>query len=520
MKYRESKKDKTLRGWFNTDYSRRFLRKIELQEGNLRGINALNLSFEYPITAIAGRNGAGKSTILALACCAYHNNKNGFKPNKRNTTYYTFSDFFIQHAEETPPQGIKIKYTFALDYLKKTELRPEGKGLAYQIRHKKTGGRWNDYADRVKKNVIFLGIDRIVPHSERSQSKSYSRAFKTAPTRGWENKVKNCVGSIINKNYDEYRHLEYHKYNLPIVKSGETIYSGFNMGAGENALFEIFSTIYSAGEGSLIVVDEIELGLHSEAQRKLLEKLKDVCIETKTQIICTTHSRDVFDSLPNEARIYIESVNGNTKITNPISSEFAFSKLSGGLNKELEIFVEDDVAKTLLFSALPAHIRSRVTIKIIGSASAISRQLAASYIRYADKPLLAIFDGDQRTKENDNLSHAKNMAEKVNPDFDDWFKKNITYLPGDTWPEAWLIQKSENILENLSIAIGADSDALKDFLEYSLQAGKHNEFYELAKHSGLDRNHCLQIVTAQVSQSFSIELQPLVQKIEHLLAAS
>ena len=128
MKYRESKKDKTLRGWFNTDYSRRFLRKIELQEGNLRGINALNLSFEYPITAIAGRNGAGKSTILALACCAYHNNKNGFKPNKRNTTYYTFSDFFIQHAEETPPQGIKIKYTFALDYLKKTELRPEGKG--------------------------------------------------------------------------------------------------------------------------------------------------------------------------------------------------------------------------------------------------------------------------------------------------------------------------------------------------------------------------------------------------------
>ena len=87
-------------------------------------------------------------------------------------------------------------------------------------------------------------------------------------------------------------------------------------------------------------------------------------------------------------------------------------------------------------------------------------------------------------------------------------------------PEAWLIQKSENILENLSIAIGADSDALKDFLEYSLQAGKHNEFYELAKHSGLDRNHCLQIVTAQVSQSFSIELQPLVQKIEHLLAAS
>ena len=87
--------------------------------------------------------------------------------------------------------------------------------------------------------------------------------------------------------------------------------------------------IYKVGD----TIRQVKLSL----ERQLNMELKDVCIETKTQIICTTHSRDVFDSLPNEARIYIESVNGNTKITNSISSEFAFSKLSGGLNKELEI---------------------------------------------------------------------------------------------------------------------------------------------------------------------------------------
>ena len=79
MKYRESHKDKQLRKRFANDNTHALLRQIILSKGSLRGINSLNITFEYPITAIAGRNGAGKSTILALACCAYHNVKNGFK---------------------------------------------------------------------------------------------------------------------------------------------------------------------------------------------------------------------------------------------------------------------------------------------------------------------------------------------------------------------------------------------------------------------------------------------------------
>ena len=30
------------------------------------------MDFQYPLSVIAEKNGSGKSTILAMACCAYH----------------------------------------------------------------------------------------------------------------------------------------------------------------------------------------------------------------------------------------------------------------------------------------------------------------------------------------------------------------------------------------------------------------------------------------------------------------
>lgn len=517
MKYRDSQKDKTLRTWFTSDMSRSLLRRIKLNTGTLRGLSALDISFEYPITAIAGKNGAGKSTILALGCCAFHNAATGFRLPKRKNSYYTFSDFFIQHSSEVSPQGLSITYWIAYDNWKKAPVVPDGVGIAPQVRRKIKGGKWNDYDTRVPRTVVFLGIERIVPHSERSQSRSYSRVFKETKPKGWELKVMAAVGFVLGKTYDDFRYHAYSKYSLPIVRCGDTIYSGFNMGAGENALFEIFSTIYSAGDGALLVMDEVELGLHAEAQRKFIDKLKDVCLEMHTQVVCTTHSREIFDCLPNDARYFIETVGGKSRIISGISSDFAFTKMSsiGGL--ELDIYLEDEVAKAILLAALPAAIRNRVTLTVIGSATALARQLAALYIRGEKKPALVILDGDQRSKEADNLSHAMKMAEKPKSDFKTWFKNHIFYLPGDTWPEAWLLQKARGAIEPLAVPLGTGVEELNDILEYGLHAGKHSEFHEVAKQLGLDEYSCLQHVTSIIAQHLSDEFSPLLEKISNVL---
>lgn len=519
MAYRESNLDRSLRKWFVNDNEHQLLRSIWLEEGAMRGLSPFRLQLDFPITAIAGKNGSGKSTVLALACCAFHNTSTGFKLSHRKLAYYTFADFFVQHTEDIPPDGIEIFYSIAHNSWKKTDDRPDGKGIAYQKRAKKKSGKWTDYSRRIKRDVVFLGIDRIVPHSEKSQSKSYSKSFSSAGVKGWEDDVKDAVGKILGKKYDEFKYVTHSKYRLPLVVVNGKKYSGFHMGAGENALFEVLSVIHSVSEGALVVIDEIELGLHSEAQKKFISHLKILCKKRKVQILCTTHSRDVFGQLPDDARVFIENINGNSIVCNSISPEFAFSKLSAENPFEISLLVEDRVAKKLMLSILPSSIRSRISIEVIGSASALTRQLSSNYIREKQENIVILYDGDQAAKEKANLLHGCKMTESTDSDDDikSWMKSRIEYLPGETWPESWIVQKCSESIDVLAPLLGVDEDELVDVIEQGLEAGKHNEFSEIGVAVGLEEEDVLARFCMAVSQSHAGQFQVLIESIQRRL---
>jgi predicted ATPase len=102
MKYRYSHLDEVNLKWFTNDMTRATLATIQLGAGEIRGLNDFEISFRYPISVIAGANGSGKSTILALAACAYDNYTDGFRLPGRRLPYYTMSDFFVQSVEGSP----------------------------------------------------------------------------------------------------------------------------------------------------------------------------------------------------------------------------------------------------------------------------------------------------------------------------------------------------------------------------------------------------------------------------------
>jgi len=492
MKYRDSQIDLSLRKWFIHSLEHALLREVCLELGTLRSLSSFKIKIDYPLLAIAGRNGSGKSTLLAMVACAYHSNEDKHLLIGKRKPYYTLADFFIQHSDEIPQEGISIGYKIAHNNWRVSKSMPDGKGIGRQARIKKKGGKWNNYDSRVNRQVIFLGIERIVPHSEKSQSKSYAKRFiVNGDELGFEREIRENVGFILNKKYDDFKYVSHSRYRLPIVKYADKIISGFNMGAGENALFEIFSLLYSTKIGALIIVDEIELGLHAEAQVKLIDRLKAIALKRRLQIIFTTHSDIIFGCVPDDARVYMENINSKTIINTGISPEYAFGKLSSENSQELDVMVEDSVAAKLLSSILPSNIRSRLQIEIIGSASSLSRQMGAIFQRGTKRKTLAIFDGDQRKLSKNNLNCAHSMLEKDNEKFTEWFSENIAYLPGDEWPEKWIINKNLEYVNNLSMLVNGDPDITMTALNRGAGSEKHKEFYEASQILGISESEML-----------------------------
>lgn len=483
-----SQLDKDNIAWFANDKTRNSLVGIRVNNGNIRGIFPCQVNFTYPISAFVGENGSGKSTLLALAACAFHNGDT-FHQFSRKKSYFTYGDFFTFSPEEPGLHGIEIVYTIR---------QPDGDNS--NVRRKKPSGKWNDFNTRKYRNVIYLGINRIVPPSESSAHRSYRKAFEAEeiPAHILE-QIQSYASRIFGKNYSSLRIFSHNSYRLFLVQRNAISYSGFNMGAGENAVISILLDLINAGPGTLLVIDEIELGLHAKAQKEFIAVLKEICRDNKCQIICSTHSDIILGSLPPQARFFIQNQNAQTIITPEISAEYAFGKLAGRNTNELDVFVEDEVGKSIIANILPLQLRERINIYVIGSDQAVLKQMAARY-RELKLNYITFLDGDKRLDHNQQILQIENHLETRIDDenaFHADMELRLCYIPGDTWPELSILQYllgAQN-LDELVTRWDISAEDVTSFLEQSLTAGKHNEFFHLAHLLSMDevsiRNDCI-----------------------------
>ena len=521
--YCYSQIDKDNQNWFNNDTSINSLCDIRILQGKIRGLYPCRIAFEYPITAIAGRNGSGKSTILAIACCAYHNRSNGYTPFDRSKNYYTFSDFFVSTYDEEKPEGIDITYGFRVKFKDKSgQIRTYG----IQQRRKRRGGKWNDYNRRLPRNVIFFGIQRIVPPSERKIERSYSSRFKSSSLNdSMKRRILEIAGRIMGKQYSSLDLRTVDQRRLFVVDHQTRHYSGFNMGAGENAIFSILIELFLAGKGTLIVIDEIELGLHAEAQKRLITELKQLCREFHCQIICSTHSTHILDALPPEARKFIDTYNKKSIITTGISSKYATGILSGEKTDELVILVEDEVGETVLREILTSSIRNRVKICPIGSDQAVLRQLAAHF-REKDCSCIAFLDGDKHAQQRDAKLKVKNHLERrynnmTETEFDEWLCNHLSYLPGSECPEKWLLHMlNTEIIGSLATVLHIDTDTLQTIIEQAVCMPTHQEMHYISEKTGLQESQILIDIVRQIHTSGVPSLCAIAERIKDILDAN
>jgi predicted ATPase len=136
----------------------------------------------------------------------------------------------------------------------------------------------------------------------------------------------------ISKNDEEY---------ILLGEKLDSDFSQFHFGAGEASVIEMVLQIEEADDQSLILVEEIENGLHPIATEKMVDYLMDVAKRKKIQVIFTTHSEHALRHLPPEAKW--AAIDG--KLYQGDLNIESLRALTGTVEKSSVIFVEDEFAK-------------------------------------------------------------------------------------------------------------------------------------------------------------------------------
>jgi hypothetical protein len=162
----------------------------------------------------------------------------------------------------------------------------------------------------------------------------------------------------------------------------------------------------------------------------------------------------------------------------------------------LDILVEDEVAKSILEIALAEQLHVSVRILPIGSAAAVMQHLAMRYkdVRYLKNNVVevcACLDGDMLSNKQGQIKQFMNALE--NP-YErqlarSWWNERVLFLPGDTWPEAWIFNPSDRqpFYAKFQQELNLSSSEVDNLLAVAASAGKHQEFRTAAEILGVDR---------------------------------
>ncbi|MDF2387103.1 AAA family ATPase [Nostoc ellipsosporum NOK] len=358
----------------------KFLEDVSIE--GLRGWCGQSIRFAFPVTAIVGENGTGKSTFLKAAACAYEN-----ETEKR--TYYPSSFFIDTHWDSI--SGVTLSYT----------VRQGSQVSSFKI--KKPTKRWGFPEKRIKRHVFIFDISRTLP---LDASAGYAKIAKLAASEISTDEIqleyRQHLSHILGRDYTKARFATSdvdHRREVGLLTRDFGEISQFHQGAGEDTTLDLMRSLQAIPNTSLLIIDEVEASLHPRAQRRLIRFLLWLSRHKRIQIILSTHSPYVLEELPQEARIMLLPGPSGTNIVYGATPEFALSRLDENAHPELYIFVEDRESEIFLREILAsdsdsAELLTRLAIVPVGPSNVV--QIMGSLAKNNKLPYksIAVLDGD------------------------------------------------------------------------------------------------------------------------------
>jgi predicted ATP-dependent endonuclease of OLD family len=378
-----------------------FLKKIKFEP--FRHISLLEIEFIHPISIITGTNRIGKTTILMAIACSHINFQ---KKNPRNgklerQTWSSLMKFTTQDIQT-------IDWTYWITYKRGNRIDLPKRG-----QRKHLSKKWNGIGKKESqfiRDVVFIEIDRVLPLRNFNNiifTKSKNSAISNLSN---VTKVEELISYIFEENFHLFVIKEY--LDKVVLKFQNTnSYSSFNSASGEDVVTRLIIDIVEAPRNSLIVIDELEVGLHPKIQRRLVDVINHIARNDNKQFIITTHSPTLLSTFSEASRIFIERKNdGSLKSINKISVNAAFSKMDSKSYPLIDLFCEDDIAKKIIFKAIDdlqvndglKNLSDLINVIESGSADKTHTNYKAHQRTYESKKVktgaCCILDGDMRDK--------------------------------------------------------------------------------------------------------------------------
>ncbi|MGR9257780.1 ATP-dependent nuclease [Rhizobium leguminosarum] len=359
---------------------------VKAKINGFRGVNA-EINFEYPVTALSGFNGSGKSTIGQLLLCGYKKLPTALNAKR----YYVVNFFPVSAADPTP---FTDEAFISLSY------QTDKPGVFQELTVSRASTEWSGYKRQPERNTEYVGFTVYIPKVERRDLSIYNAKSMLLGARTDLGDAVTRVSRILGSPYDDvyFQDVAAHKKQgqLGVASRFGANYSENNMGFGEGRVVYTVRLLETCPAQSLIVLEEPETSLHESAQYELAKYLIDVSDRRGHQIIFSTHSSAMMSALPPEGRKLLVRRGDGVTVYDRVSSSRIKTALSAGESGHSVICVEDDFAQSLLREILRRYnkdLLSSVSVIPFGDTKAV--KAAKDAIQKAGYKAIAVRDPDK-----------------------------------------------------------------------------------------------------------------------------
>jgi len=412
---------------------------VRFSEIPFRRLGSINFKIAPRMTLIAGRNGVGKSTILALI-----SNASGITRGKRQTYFGKLPQGNLHEVIRLSPERDFVEsealkpnvfLTYEVDgasFDKRCNVTVREEGLRIVPRNEPKGPR--QYGERkipadgkVPIPTIYLGMTRLFPVGEaepgslqtgtlnvHSSDSQFHDAFTNRIiSTGIHVDAPEMTSQSVKGTSKMSVHPPYGGYDSTAVSMGQDSLSSI---ATALASFQQMQRDMKDYPGGILVIDEIDAGFHPHAQIKLFNELKREARRLNLQIIATTHSLTMLSeahksisSVPSaqdrqDAIVYLQGGNPvdvlEVEDYQSIHDDMFLNLSTTQEQQSVKVYVEDDEAALFLSSILTKSRISAIEKKTKRKVKILSTRLGANNLIALHKAddyfhsVIVVLDGD------------------------------------------------------------------------------------------------------------------------------